>query len=152
MSLVVTVSAEDNNGTSLFRYSVPFEAGMNVRRVMEVAFILNQQPQPNADPFLYALEYYGYSYDPQFPGYLGYEIEGIGNKKILPNTTQFYWELEIDGRPSSSGADTTYPAPGSSVSWKYSAIPSDPKVLTPRTRVIHSLRKARRSAQAAGAD
>lgn len=146
----ITIKAIDNNGVLIFTYSVPFEFRISVKQVMETAFILNQQP--NADPFLYTLEYYGYSSDPQFPGYLGYEVEGIGNKQIgiLPNDNAFYWELEINGQASQVGADTAFPAPGSTVVWKYSAIPSNAQLLTARSRVIHSRRNARKAKHFAG--
>src|SRR5579864_8992487 len=147
MSTDIKISAIDNNGASIFNYSVPFTFGISVKRVMETAFVLNQQPQPNADPFLYTIEYYGYSEDAQFPGYLGYEIEGIGNKTIgiLPSNSQFYWELEINGQPSQVGADTARPTPGAAVVWRYLAIPPNANSLTPRMQVIHSRRRARSS-------
>jgi hypothetical protein len=148
MSTNIAIKAIDNTGNTIFSYSVPFAMGITVKQVMENAFVLNQLPPPNADPFLYTLEYYGYSEDPQFLGYLGYEVEGIGNKAmgILPNNKQFYWELLINNQSSNTGADTTYPAPGSTVLWQYVAIPPTQQNLTARTKIIHK----RRAARAAG--
>jgi hypothetical protein len=145
MTTDITIQAIDGSGNSIFTYSVPFVMGMSVKQVMESAFAHNQLPPPDADPFLYTTEYYGYSEDPQFPGYLGYEIEGIGNKTIgvLPTNDQYYWDLSINNQDSKTGAETAYPAPGSKVLWRYVAIPANPRELTPRAQVIHSRRAAR---------
>lgn len=149
MSTDIAIQAIDNNGNTIFSYSVPFVLGASVRQVMENAFVLNQMPPPDTDPFLYTLEYYGYSEDPQLPGYLGYEIEGIGNTTtgILPNNDQYYWELLINNQSSNTGADTTYPGPGSAVLWRYVAMPSNPQGLNARTMVIHARRAGRASAR-----
>jgi len=149
MSTNIAIQAVDNNGNTIFSYAVPFTLGVSVKQIMENAFVLNQMPPPDADPFLYTLEYYGYSEDPQFPGYLGYEIEGIGNTAtgILPNNNQYYWELLINKQSSKTGAETTYPGPGSAVLWQYVAIPPNPQNLNARTRIIHSRRAARAAAR-----
>jgi hypothetical protein len=148
MTTDIAIQAIDDNGNSIFSYSVPFVMGISVKQVMETAFVFNQLPPPDTDPFLYTAEYYGYSEDPQFPGYLGYEIEGIGNKTIgiLPTNNQYYWNLSINNQDSKTGAETAYPVPGSTVLWKYVAIPANPQDLTARTRVIHSRRAARATA------
>jgi hypothetical protein len=149
MTTDIAIQAFDAKGNSIFSYSVPFTMGISVKQVMESAFVLNQLPPPDADPFLYTAEYYGYSEDPQFPGYLGYEIEGIGNKKIgiLPSNNASYWKLSINNQDSKTGAETAYPGPGSTVVWRYVAIPSNPQDLTARTRIIHSRRAARTAAR-----
>ena len=104
----------DENGKELFSQSVPFEWEIDVKQLMERAFILAQSAA-TPDPFLYTLEYYGYSEVAKFPGYLGYEIESICGKS---NTQKFYWELLIDGVPSQEGADSMQPQPGSTVVWQ----------------------------------
>src|SRR5580700_11930267 len=120
--------------------SVPFCIGMSVKQIMEHAFILAQTSNM-PDPFLYTIEYYGYSEVAQFPGYLGYEIESIGTAASMkPNNHLYYWELLINGLPSQAGADTTFPGPGSTVRWEYTTIPSNSAALSPRAKVVHSRR------------
>jgi|SRR5271166_908769 len=132
----ITLRAIDNNNKQLFEYSVPFSLGITARQVLEHAFVLGQTPG-NVDPFVYTLEYFGYSESTQFPGYLGYEIESIAG---LANSKQLFWDLLVDGVSSSSGADTTYPNPGSTVLWQYSAIPATHNAFK---TVIQSRRAAR---------
>jgi hypothetical protein len=127
----ITVRALDNQGHSLFEYAVPFSLEVSARQLLEQAFVLGQSATP--DPFLFTLEYYGYSESPQYPGYLGYEVESIAG---LSNSAQYYWELLVNGVSSSSGADTTYPNPGAIVTWQYAAIPASPSEQSRRaTRV-----------------
>jgi len=144
MYQTVTLRAVDDSGSELFHYTVPLHLGMNVQQIMESAFVLNQCPLPNPDPFVFTVRYYGYSEDPQYPGYLGYEIEAIGKSKalLLPTNDQFYWELLINGVASTNGADTTHPGPGSTVLWQYVAEPASPAALNARARTIHSRRAA----------
>lgn len=135
----ITVRATDNSNKQLFEYSVPFEFGINARQVLEQAFVIGQAPgQP--DPFVYTLEYFGYSESAQFPGYLGYEIESIGG---LANDAKFFWDLLVDGISSPSGADTTYPNPGATVLWQYTAIPPTPTDLSKRANLIQRRHGAR---------
>jgi hypothetical protein len=134
----IVLSVVNDKGTKLFEYSVPFSLGMTARQVLEQAFVLGQTAaQP--DPFVYTLQFFGYSESPQFPGYLGYEIESIGG---LTNSSQFFWDLLINGVPSSAGADTTYPNPGATVTWQYTAVPVSPAVIATRSDVLHSRRAA----------
>lgn len=133
----ITLRAIDDKGNVLFEYEVPFEFGINAKQLLERAFVLAQRPA-KADPFLYTVEYYGYSQSPQFPGYLGYEIESIAN---LPGNSSFYWDLILDGVSSTTGADTTYPNPGGTIVWQYTPVPAQPA--TQRSAVIQSRRTAR---------
>jgi hypothetical protein len=135
----ITLRAVDNNNKKLFQYSVPFQLKISARQVLEHAFVL-AQTLPNPDPFTYTIQYFGYSESSQFPGYLGYEIESIG---ILANNSHFFWDLLVDGVSSPSGADTTYPNPGATVLWQYTAIPATPTALSKRATVIQSRRTAR---------
>ncbi len=116
----ITVRAVDNQSRQLFEYAVPFSLEVSARQLLEQAFVLGQTAS-TADPFLFTLEYYGYSESAQYPGYLGYEVESIAG---LSNGAQYYWELLVNGVSSASGADTTYPNPGATVTWQYTAIPS----------------------------
>src|ERR1700678_676191 len=108
----ITLQMVDQNGNNLIPdVSVPFSFEIDVIQVMERAFVISQAADDH-DPFLYTVEYYEYSLVPEFQGYLGYEIECIGNStSVLPNNGQFYWELLLDNTASSTGADTTFPAP-----------------------------------------
>jgi len=136
----ITLQVLNENGQELFAQSVPFEPEIDVRGVMERAFVLSQtSTQP--DPLIYALQYYGYSEAVQFPGYLGYEVESIFS---MPSNQQYYWALSINGVLSPEGADSMQPGPGSSVTWQYTPMPTDPQKLAARTRMIHSRRAGRR--------
>jgi hypothetical protein len=128
----ITLRAVDNTNKQLFEYSVPFTSEITALQVMEQAFVL-AQTHTTSDPFLFTLEYYGYSQSVPYPGYLGYEVESIAG---LPSNSQFYWELLVNGVASSSGANTTYPNPGSTVTWQYTAIPSAPANLSRRAELV----------------
>jgi hypothetical protein len=120
----VTLSIIANDGTTLIEQAVPFELKMSSRDVLERAFVI-LQTTASADPFFFTLQYYGYSEDAQLPGYLGYEIESFAKSGVnYPNNAQFYWDLIVDGITSMSGADTSYPNPGGTVLWQYTAMPS----------------------------
>ena len=134
-----TLRIIDDNGNECFRASVPFEWELDVKQIMERAFVL-AQTSSTPDPFAYTMEYYGYSEIAQFPGYLGYEIESICG---LSNNQQLYWALLIDDVLSMEGADSMQPAPGSTVLWQYRPVPADPRELAARTRIVHSRRAAR---------
>ncbi len=74
-----TLQIVDETGKELFNQAVPFEWELDVKQIMERAFVLAQTTAA-PDPFVYTVEYYGYSEAAQFPGYLGYEIESICGK------------------------------------------------------------------------
>jgi hypothetical protein len=137
----ITLQVLDEQGKELVKQSVPFESALDVREVMERAFVLSQTTA-TPDPFTYDLQYYGYSETAQYPGYLGYEIESICGK---PNNQQFYWALMINGVLSAEGADSMQPGPGSTVLWQYTPIPTSPQQLAGRTRIVHQ-RRAERAA------
>ena len=105
--------------------------------MLEYAFVI-KQTSADPDPFAFNLQYYGYSYSAQFPDYLGYEIESFATKSSgnLPNNKQFYWDLIIDGVPSSTGADTSYPNPGGTVLWRYTPIQGAPAESAKRLMLI----------------
>lgn len=135
----ITVQANDNNNNTLFQIAVPFEFEINARQLLERAFV-NAQTPDNPDPFLYTIEYFGYSESSQFPGYLGYEVESIAG---LPNNDSFFWDLMVNGISSQSGADTTFPNPGATVLWQYTS--TTPAKLSARTSAIKNRRRARTS-------
>src|SRR6266851_3729456 len=136
-----TLKILDDKDQELFSQSVPFEPELDVRAIMERAFVLSQTVA-SPDPFLFDLHYYGYSEVAQFPGYLGYEVESIFGK---PNNQQFYWALSIDGVLSPEGADSMQPGPGAAVLWTYTPVPATPQQLSARTREVHA-RRANRTA------
>ena len=110
----ITLQVLDESGQEIFAQSVPFEPEIDVRGVMERAFVLSHtSAQP--DPLIYAFQYYGYSEVAQFPGCLGYEVESIFS---MPNTQQYYWALSINGVLSPEGADSMQPGPGAMVVWQ----------------------------------
>ena len=137
-----TLRIVDEQGNELFSQSVPFEAELDVRAIMERAFVLTQTAGA-PDPFFYDVQYFGYSESAQFPGYLGYEVESISGKA---NSQQYFWALSINGTLSPEGADSMQPGPGATVLWTYTPIPASPQQLPARTREIH-VRRARRAAQ-----
>lgn len=139
----ITLKIVDETGNQIFQQSVPFEVEMDVRTVMERAFIL-QQSSSTPDPLVYQIQYYGYSEFAGHPGYLGYEIESIHGK---PSNSNYFWKLIIDGITSEEGADSMRPAPGSTVLWEYKSI-ADETQLTARTQVVHARRAARSQATA----
>jgi hypothetical protein len=135
----------DQNTQQLFSQLVPFEFELSVTHIMERAFALAQTPQ-NADPFVFEVQYYGYSESAQFPVYLGYEIESLCN---LSNSAQYYWELLINEVASQVGADLALPPPGATVTWQYTPVPANPQQLTERARAVHARRARRGRANAA---
>jgi hypothetical protein len=112
-----TIEAIDNSGNPIFKYTVPAYKNISVRMILEVAFNRNQSSTTH-DPFHFTLEYYGYSTDPSFPGYLGYELESINS---LTTTANFYWSLAVNGAASLTGIDTTFPNPGSTITLTYTS-------------------------------
>jgi hypothetical protein len=134
----------DENGNQLFSQSVPYAWEIDVKQIMERAFILSQS-DTNPDPLIYTLQYYGYSLAAQLPGYLGYEVESIGTSAgAKANNSQFYWQLLIDGVPSQEGADSEQPRPGSTVMWQYTPVPQNADALSQRSRLLRERRAARR--------
>ena len=135
----ITLRVVDDKGQVLFAQLVPFEWELDVKQIMERAFVL-AQTTATPDPFLFTVGYFGYSEAARFPGYLGYEIESICGKST---NQQFYWALLINGVLSSEGADSMQPGPGSTVVWQYTPVPAGSQGLAERTMAIHSRRAAR---------
>jgi hypothetical protein len=134
----IVLRAVDNNSNKLFEYAVPFRPEMTARDVLELAFVMGQKSKP--DPFVYTLQYYGYSESTQFPGYLGYELESLAG---LSNTSGFFWDLLVDGVSAKSGCDTTFPGPGAEVTWQYCSIPAAPASVPRRAALFQSRQAAR---------
>ncbi len=134
----ITLRALDENNRELFRYSVPFSQGITVRQAMEHAFVQEQTPL-HPDPFHFTIEYYGYSDIVGFPGYLGYEIASING---LANTGEYYWDLLLNDIIVTTGADTTFPNPGSTVTWQYTAIARNSAPLSTRAALAQKRHRA----------
>lgn len=135
----ITLLVVDNQERERFRASVPFEWELDVKSVMERAFVLSQTAS-DPDPLVYTMEYYGYSEVTQYPGYLGYEVESIFG---LASNAQSYWQLLIDGVPSPEGADSMQPGPGSTVLWQFTPVPTDAQKLAARAGLVHARRAKR---------
>jgi hypothetical protein len=138
----ITVCAFDNQNNKLFEYDAPFRFEITARKALEYAFAVAQQTasESDPDPFVFTLEYYGYSKSRKFPGYLGYEVESIGN---FANGGGSYWDLLLDDVPSSHGADTTFPGPGSTVKWVYTSAAAPSAATSRRANIIQSHRAQR---------
>jgi hypothetical protein len=135
----ITLQIIDGSGKTLFNASVPFRIEMDVQDVMEDAFIIEQTVAQH-DPLPFVLEYYGYSENDQFPGYLGYEVESIFGVR---NDSKNYWQLLINDVASMVGSDSAHPKPGATVTWKFTSIPTSLEQLAPRAKQIHERRLAR---------
>jgi len=140
-----TLRVIDEQGQEMFRETVPFEAELDVRGILERAFIIGQAPN-RPDPLVYQLQYYGYSESLQFPGYLGYEVERFWSKA---SNDQFYWELKINGVAAQDGADSMQPLPGSDVTWVYTPTGAATDRLSGRAKIIHARRAGQRGAPVA---
>jgi len=132
----ITLQILDDQGKCLYEYVVPFEFGISAKQLLERAFVAAQSTV-DADPFLFTLEYFGYSESAEFPGYLGYEVESIKN---LQTDAQHFWDLMLDGVSTLTGVDTTFPQPGGTVVLQYTQIPAQPT--NPRAAAVQS-RKTR---------
>lgn len=139
----ITIKAYDDDNNQLFSYQVGFEFEINVQQLLQLAFVKGQSAgQP--DPFGYTLEYYGYSQSTQYPGYLGYELESINTFDADAN---HYWELAVNGQPSPSGIDTTFPNPGATVTLTYQTVTTKSLAANSRLKAIQERRAARSGAR-----
>lgn len=138
----IHVEALDLNGASIFKYDAPPGSGVTARELLEASFVGLQRTDLR-DPFVFTLEFFGYSTDPQFPGYLGYEVESIGRPGGTPlsNSTENYWELLMNGQQATEGADALRPLPGSRVTWQFTSMQSQLAGSSVRAKLV----KARRS-------
>ncbi|WP_423371054.1 DUF4430 domain-containing protein [Burkholderia sp. LMG 32019] len=136
---IVIRAIDTRSGQQILEYTVPFSPKITVRQVLEQAFLIGQTPT-SPDPFLFTFEYYGYSQSTQFPGYMGYELESINGDSY---NGEYYWELQVDGVATQSGADTTFPNPGSTISWLYVSVPADSSRVSPRLTAIQKRHASR---------
>jgi len=94
--------------------AVPYLGPINAHSLLDQGFV-QLQTSTNADPFLYTVEYFGYSQSGF--GYLGYELESINSEKN--GTNDYYWSLAINGAAASVGMDSVWLNPGDVASWTY---------------------------------
>jgi Domain of unknown function (DUF4430) len=136
--VVVVLEALDSSGRTIFKFVVPAGLRLNVRSILEHAFVENQTSAA-PEPFRYRLEYFGFSKTAAFHGHLGYELESIGELKSGPSA---YWSFSINGRASDQGIDATYPVSGDRVTFQY--VTSNGTGRNARETVIMSRRAARK--------
>ncbi|MHA6908138.1 DUF4430 domain-containing protein [Ralstonia pseudosolanacearum] len=134
----ITIQAYDDSNNRLFSYQVGFAFEINVQQLLQLAFV-NAQSASQPDPFSYTLEYYGYSQSAQYPGYLGYELESIN---AFDADANHYWALAVNGQPSPSGIDTTFPNPGATVTLTYQTVTSKSLSANSRQKAIQERRAA----------
>jgi hypothetical protein len=84
----------------------------------------NCKPDANPDPFTLTIAYYGYDHYNGVTTYLGYFIVSInqttsqGTKKYASDANN-YWELFVNGNPSTDGMDSVLVEPGDQVEFKW---------------------------------
>jgi hypothetical protein len=111
----ITIEAIDDKEQSLFVYSCPSSLRLNVQSILDQAFA-GLQSAAKPDPFRFSISYFGYSKDPAYPGYLGYEIESINDCVTSANA---YWSLSLNDQASDHGIDTTFPGPADKVMLRF---------------------------------
>jgi hypothetical protein len=136
--VVVVIEALESSGKTIFKHTVPAGLRLSVRSLLEHAFV-ESQTSASPEPFRFSLEYFGFSKTAAFHGYLGYELESIGELRSEPAA---YWSFSLNGRPSDRGIDSTYPGPGDRVTFQYVTTAGTGR--TAREAVIISRRAARK--------
>jgi hypothetical protein len=94
--------------------TVNLQSQINARELIEETFVQFQSTQV-PDPFLYTIDYYGYSQEGY--GYLGYEIESIGS--YVNGANDNYWVLYVNGSAASVGIDSYWVRPNDQVELLY---------------------------------
>ena len=96
------------------------------------------QTDANPDPFTLTIAYYGYDHYNGVTTYLGYFIVSInqttsqGTKKYASDANN-YWELFVNGNPSTDGMDSVLVEPGDQVEFKW--VPAGPAAKQPAARL-----------------
>jgi len=97
--------------------AVNLPSELNARQLLEVAFV-QLQSDSELDPFLYEIEYYGYSQPVTgFTSYLGYEIESIGG--YVNGDSDNYWMLYVNGAAATVGIDSYLVQPNDEIALQY---------------------------------
>jgi Domain of unknown function (DUF4430) len=109
MGLTVTISIFDDPIAEIEQ--VPYASGMNVQQAMQSAYDADPATRPVVR---FAIEYFGSS--------LGYELttlDSIAAQNGGDGQSWLFWELLINGQPSPTGIDETFPADGDTIGWNY---------------------------------
>ena len=114
--MTITVTVED--GPTL---SVPWQSGMNAQQAIEEA----QQPA-GTPAFTFALQYYGPTL-----GYLVLMINETYDSFISSAAPFFFWEFLLNGRPSSTGIDTTTLNDGDVIAFRFTVYNATIHLTTP---------------------
>jgi hypothetical protein len=124
--------------------TVNLQNEVSARELMEETFVQMQSSQ-TPDPFLYTIEYYGYSQDGF--GYLGYEVERING--VENGTNDNYWILYINGSFASVGMDSYLVKPNDQIEFQYINFGTVTEPTTAaRLQSIQTLRAGRAAARA----
>ena len=119
---------------------ISLQTEVSIREFIEVAFVQLQTGQ-NADPFKFTIDYFGYDYFQGNKSYLGYFIVSING---YSSSASQYWDLIINGQPSTLGMDSYLVQPDDQIELKW--VTSPPKLETAAAR--YQSARARRTAQA----
>ena len=95
--------------------SVAWTQGLNVQQAMELAYVAIN----NSQQFTYALQYYG-----SF-GYLVMMINETYDSFSSSSAPYWYWELLVNGQPSSLGIDNEILNAGDEVTFQFSQYSPD---------------------------
>jgi Domain of unknown function (DUF4430) len=126
--------------------TVNLQSQINARQLLEETFV-QLQTADAPDPFLYDIEYYGYSQGGF--GYLGYEIEAIAGYENGVNDN--FWVLYVNGVAASVGIDSYMVQPKDRLTLLYqnfSAVAKTPA--GERLQHVHERRTSRSALRAKG--
>jgi hypothetical protein len=98
--------------------TVSLQSEMNVRELIESVFV-QLQTAKNPDPFKFVIDYFGYDHYGGVTSYLGYGIASI-NQFVSDDND--YWDLFINGNPSTVGMDSYLVQPNDRIELKWTAV------------------------------
>jgi hypothetical protein len=126
--------------------TVNLQSQINARQLLEEAFV-QLQTTAAPDPFLYEIEYYGYSQGGF--GYLGYEVEAIAGYENGVNDN--YWILYVNDEAASVGIDSYIVQPNDAVELVYQNFAAAAKTpAAERLQHVHARRTSRAALRAKG--
>ncbi|MDX6669906.1 MAG: hypothetical protein QOI91_269 [Solirubrobacteraceae bacterium] len=104
----MSITLEISGGGPVPQVVVPYQAGMNVQTLMEVAYNVNSgSPPPPLEIMLrFTVEYFGSTF--------GYELLTLNSTTAAGNT---WWELVVNGAETPTGMDSTFLNDGDTVLW-----------------------------------
>jgi Domain of unknown function (DUF4430) len=126
--------------------TVNLQSQVNARHLLEETFV-QLQTADAPDPFLYEIEYYGYSQGGF--GYLGYEVEAIAGYEN--GVDDNYWVLWVNDEPATVGIDSYMVQPGDAVQLVYQNFAAVAKTpAAERMKHVHERRTSRAAMRAKG--